>query len=75
MLGVWRSPACLSLVFCACSAAPQENLEILLPPAAQGRSIEEADLRRAFTANDLALAQKKIEELAARNPRSFEPHF
>ena len=77
MPGLRRSPACLSsLVFCAASlAAPQENVESLIPPAPLNRSAADADIRQAFAANDLALAQKQIEELAARKPRSFESYF
>ena len=77
MPGLRRSPACLSsLVFCAASlAAPQENVESLIPPAPLNRSAADANIRQAFAANDLALAQKQIEELAARKPRSFESYF
>jgi tetratricopeptide (TPR) repeat protein len=67
---------CVSLLFCAVAlAAPQENVEGLLPPASLERTAGDADIRRAFAANDLALAQKKIEELAARKPANFEPHY
>jgi tetratricopeptide (TPR) repeat protein len=67
--------ACLLLFFHVGSAAEQENADVLLPPAALNSSAAGAEIREALAAGDLALAQKKIEELAARKPRNFEPHY
>jgi len=71
----WSRPRWLLLlaIFAASSAA-QENRDGLLPAVAPDRNLS-ADIGRALAAGDFAQAQKEIEELARRAPRSYEPEF
>ena len=71
---MWCSSAFLLLVLSPLPLAAQlENRDGLLPPVSLDRSAGVAPIRQAIAARDLALAQKKAEELCLREPGTSEP--
>jgi tetratricopeptide (TPR) repeat protein len=65
----------MGAAWAVCSAAPMDTSDGLLPPATRDKSTGVARIRRALAAHDLVLASKEAEELARREPASFEPLF
>jgi len=68
----------LLLILCgsiSAHAAIDDDLKRLLPPISADHSPAVAQIRRAFQSRDLALMQKKIDELIGEEPASFEGYF
>ena len=55
--------------------AEQNKPDDLLPSAVPESSLASTDIAKAFASGDLTFVQKKIKELAARKPRSYEVHY